>query len=204
MRINKYIVIAIILVLIVVFSLTAISQVTQVKNGISAEELQNCNTIFYDESTPIYSDCIYYYNYTLCLNTSGPNTDCSIQQSQTNIKCKSEITTHKNRTECIPLNKFIVSIDKGLTVDKKEIDFSRWGVCIQETENDCLAVICGTLEGGSARNGVFNGCDGGKSCQKFLFCPDGIKTFYKGSGGRFVADDPTFHLSRLEIKEVGK
>jgi|SRR3989338_9194273 len=202
MKINVHIVISIIL--FAFLAIFAASQIPKAAAGISVEELKDCNTIFYDEITPIYSDCIYYSNYTLCLNTSGPNTDCSLKQSQNNIKCKTELIDHKNRTECNPLNSFVVSIDKGLTIEKKEIDFSSWGVCIKETENNCLAVICGTLEGGSARNGIFNGCDGGKSCQKFLFCPDGNKVLYKASREDFVAEDPTYKLSKLEAKEAAK
>ncbi len=203
MRINKYLVIAI--SLFALLAIFAASQIPQAANGISVEELKDCNTITYDETQPIISDCIDYYNYTLCLNTSGANTDCSKQQKQREFRCQTgEIVIQRNNTECKPLNKLVVSVNKGFNVDKKEIDFSSWGVCVQETEDNCLAITCGTLEGGSARNGIFNGCDGGKSCQKFLFCQDGVKVLYKGSGDRFVAEDPTFHLSRLDVKEVGK
>lgn len=202
MKLNK-LVLAISLFALLAFAST--SQIPQAAAGISVEELKNCKTIFYDKVQPIYSNCIYYNNYTLCLNTSGANTDCSLQQSQKTFKCQTdEIRIQKNKAECTPLNRFVVSIYKGLTLEKKEIDFSSWGACVQTSEDGCVVVLCGSQHGGSAVNGIFNGCDGGKSCQKFLFCPNGMKVLYKGSGERFVSEDPTFHLSKLDVKEVGK
>ncbi|MDP3765315.1 MAG: hypothetical protein Q8R04_02280 [Nanoarchaeota archaeon] len=203
MNIGKFVVLTISIVGIL--SLIVASQISQVTNAISIEESQSCNTIFYDDIQPIYGTCINYINYTSCLNTSGPNTDCSLNQVQLNFSCQTgSLVTPKNLTECKPLNKFILSIDKGAFVDKKEVDFSSWGICINSTENNCSAIICGSLQGGSARNGVFNGCDGGKSCQKFLFCQDGVKILYKASREDFVEEDPTFHLSKLAYKEVGQ
>ncbi|MBI5133625.1 MAG: hypothetical protein HZA83_02830 [Thaumarchaeota archaeon] len=187
------------------FTLTATSQISQVTNTIGVEELQVCTTSSYDEIQPVFGNCIHYHNYTSCLNTSGANTACSLQQTQRNFTCKTgQLTITRNTTKCKPLNKFVVSINKGAIAEKKEIDFSSWGVCVNATENGCLAITCGTLQGGSARNGVFNGCDGGKSCQKFLFCQDGINILQKASRNNFVEYDPTYHLPELVIREVGK
>lgn len=203
MKINKSIVL--VLLLIGLLAITVASQISQVTDTISVEEPQTCATISFDEIQVIYETCIDFYNYTSCLNSSGPNTDCSLNQIQRNFTCKTdELVIKKNLTECNSLNKFIVSINKGAVIEKKEIDFSSWGVCINTTENNCLTITCGTLKGGSARNGVFNGCDGGKSCQKFLFCKDGTKVLYKDSRNDFAEYDPTFHLSPLAIKGVGE
>lgn len=203
MKISK--VLVLILLLATILALATIGQISQASNDISAEEQQTCTTSAYDEIQPVFGNCTYYDNNTLCLNTSGPNTNCSLQQTRINLTCKTgQLVFAKNKTECKPLNKFIVSINKGAAVVKKEIDFSNWGVCINGTENDCLAITCGTLKGGSARNGIFNGCDGGKSCQKFLFCKDGVKVLYKASRDNFVEIDPTYHLPELPIKEVEK
>jgi len=197
--------VVLLVLLISLLALTVSSQISQVTNAVSIEDVKTCNTIFYDELQPIYENCIYYHNYTSCLNTSGSNTDCSLKQDTRTIECKTgEITLNKNKTNCQPVTKFVISISKDTLTQKKEIDFSSWGVCINTTENSCLAVTCGTLAGGSARNGIFNGCDGGKSCQKFLFCQDSIKTLYKASRSDFVEYDPTFHLSILAVNEVGQ
>lgn len=201
-------------VIAVLLSITALSQApitnivsktSQVTPTISLNETETCTTSFYNEAQNVYSSCFYYLNSTGCLNTTGPNTDCSITQSQFNYSCKTgEITVTKNTTECKSNDKFIVSIDKGTAIEKKKVDFSDWGVCVNNTENGCLAITCGTLKGGSARNGIFNGCDGGKSCQKFLFCDDSTKILYKASRNDFVEYDPTFHLNPLIVKKVGE
>ncbi len=203
MKIN--IVLVVTLLLVSILAVTVASQISQVTNAISVEEVKTCTTSFYDEVQNVYSSCINYINYTSCLNTSGPNTDCSLQQTQKNFTCKiGEIVLNKNKTECQPPTKFIVSTTKDSITEKKEIDFSSWGVCINTTENGCLAITCGSQHGGSAVNGIFNGCDGGKACQKFLFCQDSIKVLYKASRNDFAEEDPTFHLSELVLKEVEK
>ena len=203
MKISATLVLAVLLISFL--ALTAASQISQVTNAISVEEVKACTTSSYDEVQTVYGNCFYYLNYTNCLNTTGPNTACSTDQNIINFTCKTgEIILNKNRTDCQPASKFIVSIAKGAVTEKKEIDFSEWGVCVNSTENNCLVVTCGTLKGGSARNGIFNGCDGGKACQKFLFCPDGVRVLYKASRNDFVEYDPTFHLSPLAIKEVVK
>lgn len=203
MKISKLVVLT--LFIVSVLALTALSQISQSTNTLSIEELKTCSTIFYDDVQPIYGTCTNYYNYTNCMNNSGPNTDCSSKQIQQNFTCKTgQLTFTRNTTECKPLNKFIISTNNGVSAEKKEIDFSSWGVCVNSTENGCLAITCGTLQGGSAHNGIFNGCDGGKSCQKFLFCQDGVKVLYKASRDNFVEEDPTFHLSKLALKAVGQ
>ena len=196
---------ALAVLLISLFAVGISSQASKSKNKISSEEAKDCKSIFYDEATPIIEDCTHYQNYTLCLNNSGPNTHCSLKQDKVNFKCKTgELITKRNSTECKPLNKIVVSIPKDTAIEKKEIDLSNWGVCINSTENDCLAITCGSEHGGSAVKGVFNDCDGGKSCQKFLFCPDGTKVLYKASRADFAEIDPTFSISKLDLNEVGQ
>lgn len=201
MKISKVLVLTIFL--ISVFALAVASQISQAANKVSLEEAKTCNVISYNDIQPVYGTCVYSFNSTNCLNSTGPNTNCLAEQVQQNYTCKTgETQVKKNSTECKPLNKFIVTIDKGSTLDEKEIDFSDWGVCVNSTENDCLIVTCGTLKGGSARNGIFNGCDGGKSCQKFVFCKDSSKVLYKSARSEFSEYDPTFYLSKLSVQGV--
>ncbi|MBI1935983.1 hypothetical protein HYS31_06090 [Candidatus Woesearchaeota archaeon] len=202
MKIGKSILLFILLASLLAF---AVSSQQPQSTSISLEEKKSCITRFYDEVQPIIGNCIHYYNYTRCLNITGPNTGCSLQQAQISYSCKTgEIIIKKNSTECKPLDKFVVTANNGALIQKKEIDFSSWGTCVNNTENGCLAITCGTLKGGSARNGIFNGCDGGKQCQKFIFCGDGTKILYKAARNSFVSQDPTFRISPLEIKEVGE
>src|SRR3989338_7651005 len=102
---------AVIFVVAVLLSITALSQIspitsivsktTQITPTISLEEKDTCTTSFYDEVQDIYGNCVYYHNYTSCLNTTGPNTGCSAQQSTWNFQCLTgTVTLNKNKTEC--------------------------------------------------------------------------------------------------------
>src|SRR3989338_220771 len=203
-----------IFVIVVLLSIVAFSQLSPISNiiskrsqitpTISLEKKETCTTTFYDEVQNVYWACIRYNNYTSCLNTSGPNTDCSLKQDQSNFQCKTgENIITKNKTECSPNDEFIISIDQGTAVLKKRIDYSDWGPCVYKEENSCLIVTCQSIYDG-ANDGQFHGCKGGTSCQKFEICDNSIKTFYKNSREDFVADDPTFYLNKLAIKEVSK
>lgn len=203
------VIIAAVLFSVVVFSQLApitniVSKVSQATPAISLEETDTCIASFYDEIQAIYENCIYYRNITSCLNTTGSNTDCSTSQEQINFSCKTgEVTVAKNRTECKPNDKFIISIDQGTATLKKQLDYSEWGPCIYNAENNCLIVTCQSRYDG-AHKGQFTDCNGGKSCQKFLFCKDETKVFYKNSRNDFVEEDPTFYLSKLALKEMTK
>jgi len=220
MKVNK--VVVVILFVVSIVALAAISQISELKtefpesetrskftqatDKISVDEIQDCTITYYNATRGVYGyvtrvrdindtcfDSINQVNYT-CAKGS--------EQYQSYEFLGTEVVL-KNDTDC-RTKSFVISIDKGVVIDKKEVDFSSWGICINSTENNCVAITCGTLRGGSARNGIFNGCDGGKSCQKFLFCPDSIKVHFKASRSDFVEEDPTFRLNKLEYKEVGR
>ncbi|HLC60873.1 MAG TPA: hypothetical protein VJJ52_05590 [Candidatus Nanoarchaeia archaeon] len=222
MRINKTaVVIGILLTLILAF--TAASQISfsdiplpdnhfknskisVVNEKLSVEEKQDCEITYFNQSEPIYGNvtrirdvyvpCVDPINLSNSTCVNGTESYQSYEQVGAGIFLR-------NTTKCTS-GSFVVSVSKNGNTEKKEIDFSSWGVCVQEKENDCIAVLCGNLEGGSARNGIFNGCDGGKSCEKFLFCEDGVKVFYKAARENFVEHDPTFKLDKLAYKEVSK
>ena len=208
----------VIIAIVALLSITALSQLsplaniltknTQVTPTISLEEKDTCTTTFYDETQDIYGNCVYYHNYTFCSNVSGPNTGCSLQQRTWDFQCKTGTSTAtKNKTECKPNEDFIITINQGTATLKKQIDYSDWGPCIYSQENlngnSCLVVTCVSLYDG-AHKGQFTDCRGGKSCQRFELCDGSIKTFYKNSREDFVEDDPSFHLNKLAIKEVGQ
>jgi len=199
MNLNKSLVLVLLVIAILTF--TATSQAPP-PTTISIEELKTCNTIFYNETQPVYGTCVYYHNATSCLNATGPDTDCSVSQTQRNFRCQTgQLVTKRNSTECSPLNKFTVTISRGSITEKKEIDFSDWGACIYNKENDCMVVTCQSRYDG-ANDGQFHGCTSGTSCQKFEICENKIKVSYKNSRENFVEEDPTFHLAKLALKEV--
>lgn len=212
MKIRKVLVAALLLVSILALTVASqinpvnnlVSKISQVTPTISLEEREQCTTSFYDEIKPLIGNCVYYNNYTGCLNTSGPNTACSLQQTQINIGCKiGETIITRNTTKCKPDNNFIISINQGTAVLKKQLDYSEWGPCIYEAKNNCLVVTCVSLYDG-AHKGKFTDCRGGKSCQRFEICDNSIRTFYKNSREDFVEYDATFYLPRLVLNEVGQ
>lgn len=210
-KINLFVLIVVIVAVLSMAALSQISPIIETINNINQitptiilEEKSVCSTEFYEEVQTIYGDCIHYDNYTHCLNTSGVNTDCFPQQDKMSFSCKTgEDIFYRNRTECIPNDEFIISIDKDTAVLKKQLDFSDWGPCVYEEENNCLVVTCVSLYDG-AHKGQFTDCKGGKSCQRFEICDDSIKTFYKNSREDFVEYDSSFHLPKLALGEVEK
>jgi len=210
MKISKMLVLT--LFLVSVLALAALSQIDPITNSVTKtnqvtpnivlQETDTCTIDFYNEPQDVYVNCIYYHNYTYCSNISGSNTGCSLQQNSLNTTCKTgQITVAKNNTQCKPNNEFTININQNNVVLKKQIDFSDWGPCAYNAENNCLIVTCVSNEDG-AFQGKFTNCNGGKSCQKFEICDNSIKAFYKNSREGFVADDPTFYLSQLALKEV--
>jgi hypothetical protein len=182
----------------------SIVKTSQITPNIALEEKDICTTEFYDETQDVYGNCVYYNNYTSCLNTSGLNTDCSPQQSTSSFKCKTgENIVTKNKTECRPDDKFVISVDDGAAVLKKQIDFSDWGPCVFSEENNCLIVTCQSIYDG-ANDGKFHSCKSGTSCQRFEICDGSTKTLYKNSRADFVENDPTFKLEKLALVEVAK
>ena len=176
-------------------------------NNIQLIDQQDCRTDFYNqtdynyrfvtEERSKYSTCHNYLN--------GSDYDCIIGTEPFQYSVPNgTILVLKNKTICESKNRFLINIGSGIERTSKELDFSNWGVCVNSTENGCLSITCGTLNGGSARNGIFNGCDNGKSCQKFLFCGNEIKILYKSSSSDFVEKDPSFNLQPLELIDPEK
>ena len=182
-----------------------LSKTSQVTPGISVEEKNTCTTEFYNDVQDVFGACTYYNNRTSCLNTTGPNTACSTQQSTWAFSCKTgENIVTKNKTTCKANDEFLITIDQGNAVLKKKIDYSEWGPCIHSQENingnSCLVVTCVSLYDG-AHKGQFTDCNGGKSCQRFEICDGSIKSFYKNSREEFTQDDPSFYMPKLEVSE---
>lgn len=200
MKCNKALIAGILVISIL--AITVASQLIQITNSVTLDNKQTCQNIPYVETKTMFQNCMHYYNYTRCLNTTGPDTDCSPRQEIVNLSCNPyTVSIPKNRTECRPDNKFVITIDNGNAVAKKEIDFSDWGPCIYSNEDGCLIVTCVSRYDG-AHQGQFVDCSGGKSCQKFIICDKSIKTFYKNSREDFAEEDISFNQNKLSLKEV--
>ena len=202
MKMNKSIVVS--LIFVVLAAIFVFSQ--SIGTTLSVEEKKDCTTTYYNIEEPTYGDVARTRDtYSTCFNSENSSYYKCVNGTETYqvYGFTGMRTVQKSNTECRPTS-FVVSADNGFTTKQKEIDFKSWGVCVQENEGDCIAILCGTLEGGSARNGIFNGCDGGKQCKKFLFCNDKLNVYVKGSGSEFLNEDPTYRLPLLNVKEAGQ
>ena len=187
-----------VVMLLSILAFIALSQSND--NSVSADvKNERCFIEYYEEteSTYGYVKRINYLEDSCYESSNDTYYPCISEEEYESYEQTGQRTVLKDKTICSP-SSFEITIGN----DKKEIDFSSWGVCVQENEGDCVAILCGTLQGGSARNGIFNGCDGGKSCKKFLFCPNDVKVLVKSSGDDFVSENPTYNLPNLDISEV--
>lgn len=186
---------------IFLLSIAALSQIPS--TTLSLQENKDCATTYYNKTE-------YVYGYTN--KTRDTYGTCFTEANQSYYTCINGTEAYqiyepvgtqivlKNKTDCISKS-FTVTITKGSATEKKGIDFSQWGACIYNNEDNCLIVVCQSIYDG-ANDGQFHGCKGGTSCQKFEFCDNGIKISYKNSRNEFVEYDPTFYLPKLALREV--
>lgn len=216
MKINKYVVLAILLVSLLTISVGSqiadlspddkfkqTTQLTKINDKIGLQEKQDCKIAYYNATEDIYG---------YIPRTRNVRGQCFNPANQSNYTCITGTEDYqsyevignqivlRNNTDCKSTS-FVISITKGSVTEKKEIDFSDWGACIYSEENGCLVVTCVSHDDG-AFNGQFTDCKGGKSCQRFEICDGNIRTFYKNSRKDFVENDPTFYHGKLPLKEV--
>src|SRR3989338_8483311 len=181
------------------YSETSVEQAT---DEISVEERQDCTMEFYTEIADVIDTCNYYHNYSVCTNASGTGTGCIAQQRIQPFSCKTGQTASlRNQTSCTSQQKIYIEVEGDESTLAKELDYSFFGPCVREVENECLVITCVSYYDG-AHNGQFTDCLGGKSCQKTVICEDGTSVYYK-NGGEFKREDPAFFLEKMELEEVG-
>jgi len=211
-RLNKVVIAVLILILL---SLSAISQIPgklvnvftnseQVTANIAVKQDETCTTEFYEEGNDVYGTCTKIVNSTSCTNSTGPNTGCTTSQEEVSYGCITGVNAIlRNKTQCSPEGKYLLEINDGSKISKKQLDFGQWGACKYENENNCLIVICVAHDDGAFK-GQFTDCKGGKSCQRFEVCDGSLRVFVKNSREDFVEEDPSFYLPKLGLKEVGE
>lgn len=186
------------LLVIVLLSLAAFTGVSQIQinEKISLDEKETCKNVTYEEVESVFGECSENYNH--CLNTSGPNTGCSLASKNWTCKTGTQ-NVQKQKKECISQNKYEIDV-KGV---KKELDHVDFGPCAHEEQAGCLIVTCVSEEDG-AHNGEFVGCHSGMSCQKFEICENSIKSYVRNSRDDFVESDASFYLEKMKLKGVGQ
>lgn len=97
----------------------------------------------------------------------------------------------------------------GLTynylVDRDELDSNNipigWTCPNSEIKitEDSIRIKCGSLRYGSQRNGIWNGCDGGKTCRMHAFYNDHYESIYSDAYG----SEPNFGMGSLVNNQNG-
>ena len=174
------------LILLVLSLLSIISIISAIvlDNNVTFNEITYSTTKFYDATEDVfgyvtrernvYENCVNYHNYTLCLNTTGANTDCSQEQLIYNVTCVigtesyqnyekvSEQVVQKSKTTC---NK------EGYTIDiagaTKKINFSKAGYYCSLDGN---IITCDSVHDGNGDGK----CKSGETCIKFEITSKGI------------------------------
>ena len=82
------------LILIIIFVAVSIAaysyskgNTVQVTDDISLEDVEDCETFYWDEITPIYGTCIRYYNATAC-DDEPFNTSCYMDEKIEGYTCR--------------------------------------------------------------------------------------------------------------------
>ena len=178
------------LILLVSITLLTISIISAiVMDNAIVNEIQDCTTEFYDATEDVfdhvtrernvYGNCIYYHNYTHCLNTSGTNTDCSEEQVTYEWRCvigtESYQSYEKVAEKVVQKSKTICN-KKGYTIDvagsKKKIDFDKAGYYCSLEGN---IITCDSVHDGNGDGK----CKSGETCIKFEITKKGINTISK-------------------------
>lgn len=189
----------ILLVLTILSTITVISAIV-LDNNVTVNEIQDCTNEFYDATEDVfgyvtrvrnvYDNCIYYHNYTLCLNTSGANTDCSQEQLVYNVTCAigtesyqsyekvSEQIVQKNKTAC---DKRAYTID--IAGSTKKINFANAGYYCSLDAN---IVTCDSIYDGNGDGK----CKSGETCIKFEITGSGVNTTLR-------------RIDSVALKEIG-
>ena len=166
----------------VIFALDSEQSVSIQANDVCKIDLYNAfEPVFgyVSRQRDVYGDCLFNLNYTDCLNTTGPNTDCLQKQRNLTRRCVlgtesyqsyekiGERNVQKNRTICR---------NAGFTINSagaiKKINFDKAGYYCT---SDINIITCDSVYDGNG-DGI---CDSGESCVKFEATPRGIFEVYR-------------------------
>ena len=154
MKIKKHLAIA--LVFVAVLAIAAASQLSssnekfekyalnKVNDKITLEEKQECVTIRYNKTVPVFGNVTKTsYTYGTCFNSTNQTYyQCVNSTAQyQSYEVVNEAIQESSRDECESKNSFIISVNRNNELVKKEVDFSKYGVCVQQEENGCAAIL---------------------------------------------------------------
>jgi len=188
-----------IIIVFVVLLLAGLAYAVQITADITAENIQDCKTVYWDETNPVYGTCTHYYNETSCSDPPD-NLSCTITEQSYDYQCQKGTKIIKRSEQVCKDKELQFSIDKQTTVEDYKINYGNWGKCSTSKENNNLVVICDSkLDGNNDGK-----CQSGESCVKFKVSKNSITRFLKNSQEAFTEDDDTFFLTKLNYEVMSK
>ena len=178
---------------LVVYGVSKISEPIPIANNVVLEQIQDCSTIYWNETEYTYGTCTQKYNTTVC---SDPpvNKTCHIEERQYDYICViSSKIVEKSKETCLP-QKMEITIDKTVKQEKYLLDYGDWGKCSYSPGTDSGIIICDSNKDGNG-DGV---CQSGESCIAFFVSKDKIEKMYRNSGVDFEPDDVTFYQNKID------
>jgi hypothetical protein len=189
----------IILFVFVVLSIAATAVVKQITADITSEKIQDCKTVYWDETSPTYGTCTYNYNTTVC-SDPPKNTSCTITPESYDYQCKTGTSTVQKSKQVCADKELQFSVDKQTSIDNYKIDYGAWGKCSTSKVNNQLEIICDSkLDGNNDGK-----CHSGESCIKFVVTKNSITKYLKNSQPDWVQSDETFFLDELNYEVMSK
>lgn len=188
-----------IIIAFVVLLAAGLVYAVQITADITAENVQDCKTVYWDETSPTYGTCTYYHNETLCTDAPA-NKSCTITQKSDDYQCKTGTNTVQKSKQVCSDKELQFSVDKTTSIENYKIDYGKWGKCSNAKENNELVIICDSKLDGN-NDGI---CQSGESCVKFVVGKDSITKSLKNSQEIFTAKDETFFLTELNYEVMSK
>jgi glutamine cyclotransferase len=173
------------------------SSLLRVTDDVSLEKIEDCQTIYWSETQPVYDTCRTYYEGTGC-DDEPFNTSCSVRQLSRDYTCQTgEEIVEKSKEICSEKD-MEFTIDKIIEQEKYRLSYGEWGKCSHITEDQTVVVTCDSRYDGNG-DGI---CSSGESCMQFRITKDGTQRLMKNSRNDFVESDKTFFLKKLAMVEV--
>lgn len=182
---------------IAAYSLSNTKKITQITEDITLEEIEDCETIHWDETEAVFGDCIKYYNATIC-DDEPLNTSCYIEEQSYNYTCKTGENIIENSEEKCRDTEIKVAVDTLLGTKDYTLEYGEWGKCSYEDEQETLVITCDSKYDGN-NDGI---CTSGESCMQFRITKDKVYTSMKNSRDDFIGYDKSFFLDELRMEGV--
>ncbi len=190
------IVIAIVVLSLVAYGASKVSEAKQVADGVSIELNQDCQTAFWNETETVMGECTSQYEINIC-DDEPINKSCHTQQKTNEYSCVKESRTVVKNSEICHDTELTLSVNKILNVkDRYKLKYDGFGKCAYTPGNDSAIIICDSNKDGNG-DGI---CQPGESCIAFIVSKDKTERLYRNSRIDFASDDATFYQKKIDME----